>query len=133
MLDQFLRKHLGILRGCRLTFGLLSGDDIEFDDRMQLVGGRFSRLISLALLGHHMDQDRTIADLACILQYGNKRVEIVPVNRADIVETQFLEERPAGDHPTGEFLSLPRGFLQGFGQGTCHRLAYLAQGLIAAP
>ena len=54
------------------------------------------------------------------------------VDGADIVEAQLFEERAAGDHAAGIFLGLARGFLDRPRKGLGHRLAEIAQGLIAA-
>ena len=36
-------------------------------------------------------------------------VEVMPVDRTDVVKAQFLEQSPAGDHPAGEFFGLFSG------------------------
>ncbi len=132
VLDQFLGEDLGILRGDRGGLGLLAGHHIELNHRVQLVVGALSRGVALALLGHDVDQDRAVLDLARIFQDRHQGVHVVAVDGADIIEAQLLEEGAAGDHATGVFLRLAGGFLQRLGQNPGHRLAQVAQRLVAA-
>ena len=59
-----------------------------------------------------MDQHRAFGGVAHILQHRQQVIEIVPVNRADVVEAQLFEQRPAGHHAAGEFLGLADGVVQ---------------------
>ncbi len=52
-----------------------------------------------------MDQHRPFAGIADILENRDQLLEIVAVDRADIIEAQFLEERAAGRHAAGELLA----------------------------
>ena len=132
LLDQFLGEDLGVLRRRRLALGLLAGDDIELGHGVQLVGGALGGRVALALLRHHMDQDRLVLDLTDIFQDRHQGVEVVTIDRADIVEAKFLEQRTAGHHAPGIFLGLASSFLQRLGQHLGDRLADLAQRLISA-
>ena len=61
--------------------------------------------IALALLGDDMDQDRLVElAVARVLQHRQQMVEIVTVDRADIVEAQLVEQRAAGHEAAREFL-----------------------------
>ena len=87
-------------------FRLLAGDDVEFGDPVILVGAVLRRGVALALLRHDMDQHRTLLAVADVLENGDQMIEIVAVDRADVIEAQFLEQRPAGDHAAGVFFRL---------------------------
>ena len=97
-LDQALAEHVLIGRRVRLGLGLRAGHDVELDDGVILVGGGFGRGVALALLRHDMDQDRAGLHVAHVLQHRQQMVEIVAVDRADIVEAEFLEQRAAVHH-----------------------------------
>ena len=97
-LDEALAEHVLIGRRVRLGLGLRAGGDVELDHRMIFVGGGFRRAIALALLRHDMDQDRAGLHVAHVLQNGQQMVEIVAVDRADIVEAELLEQRAAVHH-----------------------------------
>ncbi len=47
-----------------------------------------------------------------VLQHRDQGVQVVAVDRADVVEAQLLEEGAAGDHAAGVFLGLAGRFLQ---------------------
>ena len=57
--NQALREHLRVRGRCGLGFRLHARRHIEGDHAMILVGGSLGRRIALALLGHHVDQDRS--------------------------------------------------------------------------
>jgi hypothetical protein len=44
-----------------------------------------------------MDQHRAVAIVADVLQHRDQVFQIVTVDRADVVEAEFLEQRAAGD------------------------------------
>src|SRR5665809_124300 len=82
---------------------------------MKLVGRYLGRSVALALLGDDMDQDRPVAHVAHIAQHGKKMIEIVAVDRADIIEAELLEEGAAGPKAAGEFLGPCRPSLPALG------------------
>ena len=96
-LDQALAEHLGVVRRAALRLGLRAGGDVELDHAVILVGGVLGRGVALALLRDHMDQDRPDLGVAHVAQHRQQVVEIVPVDRADIIEAELLEQRAAGD------------------------------------
>ena len=112
--------------------GLLACDHVKPHHAMILVVGVFSGGIALALLRHHMHQNRTVLEFFGIFQDLDQIVHVVAVDWANIVKAQFFEKRAARDHAAGKFFGLAGGFLQGLWQGPGHGLAQLAQGLIAA-
>ena len=72
---------------------------------MQLVGRAFGRSVAVALLGDHVQQNRpALLSFAQIAQNGEQMVEVVAVDRADVIEAEFLEQRPAGQDAAGIFL-----------------------------
>ena len=94
-LDEALAEHVLVGRRVRLGLGLGAGGDVELDHGMILVGGGFRRAVALALLRHDVDQDRAGLHVADVLQHRQQVVEIVAVDRADIVEAELLEQRAA--------------------------------------
>ena len=83
---------------------LLAGNDVELDHAMIFVVGGLGRRIAFALFGNDMDQHRPFGIVADIFEDGDQLVEIMPVNRADIIEAQFLEQGAAHRHAAGIFL-----------------------------
>src|SRR6266567_771921 len=70
----------------------------ELGDAVPFVVGLLGREVPVALLGHDMDEDRPgFGAVADVLQDRQQMIDIVPVDRADIVEAQFLKQGPAGD------------------------------------
>ena len=63
---------------------------------MILVGGRFRRPVAFALLRHDVHEDRPRFGVAHVAQDRQQVIEIVAVDRADIVEAELLEQRAAG-------------------------------------
>ena len=47
--------------------------------------------------------------VADILEHLDQPLDVMPVDRADIIEAELLEERAAGHHAAREFLALSRG------------------------
>ena len=110
---QRLGEHRGIgRRAAARTLVLLARDDVELDHAMIFVGGIFGRAIALALLGHDMDQDRAFLGVADILEDFDQRLDIMAVDRADIIEAQLLEQGAAGHPAAGIFLHLARGAME---------------------
>jgi hypothetical protein len=78
----------------------------NFLDAVIFVRRRLGGGIALALLRHDMEQHRAFLGVADILQHRDQMVEIVTVDRADIVKAQLLEQRAPGRHAAGIFLGL---------------------------
>ena len=57
---------------------------------------RFGELVALALARHHMQELRPF-QIADVLQGRDQRIQIVPVNRADVVEAEFFEQGAGRD------------------------------------
>ena len=60
---------------------------------MEKCGFLFGRPISFPFLGQDMDQDRVIEALD-IFQRLHQKLNVVPVDGADVFETKGLEEHP---------------------------------------
>ena len=125
-------EHLGVARRVGLRLVLGAGDDAEARHAVILVGGRFGRRIALALLGHDMNQDRRLRLSRTFSSTGSSVIEVVPVDRADVVETEFLEERAAGPVGARVFLGPRRPPLQAFGSRLCQLLQPVAKLQIGA-
>ena len=132
-LDQAFGEHLGVGRRVRLRLGLLAGDDVELDHAVILVGGLFGRRVALALLRHDVDQDRALLGVAHVLQHGQQVIEIVAVDRADVIEAELLEHRAAGQEAARIFLDAQRLLLQALRQLVRELLADVAQRHVGAP
>ncbi|GHE47745.1 hypothetical protein GCM10019059_03110 [Camelimonas fluminis] len=100
---------------------------------MIFVGGGFSRSVALALLGHHMHQDRAIFGVTHILQHRQQVLQIVAVDRADVEEAQFLEQGAAGQHAAGVLLGALGVAVEETRQLAGELLADFAQGAVGAP
>jgi hypothetical protein len=113
---QGLGEDAGIAWRAGGRLGLLARNHIELLDAVIFVGRRLGRAIALALLGDDMDQHRALVGIPHIFQDRDQRVEIVAVDRADIIEAQFLEERAAGHPAAGEFVGLAGRAVERIGQ-----------------
>ncbi len=134
LFDQFAGEHLGIAGGVgggRL--GLLAGDDVELGHRVVLVGRAFGRAVALALLSDHVNQHRLVVHMLDVIEHRHQVLEIVAVDRPDVIEAQFLEERAAGGHAPGVLLGLAGHVLQRARQMAGHLLAELSHALIGPP
>ncbi|CAG9212845.1 hypothetical protein PSP6_310082 [Paraburkholderia tropica] len=88
-----------------LRVGLLGGRGRRLDafGRVELAGTvvqdrvGFGELVALAFLRHHVQELRA-AQFLDVLQRGDQRVEVVTVDRADVVEAEFFEQRGRHDH-----------------------------------
>ncbi len=72
---------------------------------MVLVGRRLRRLISFTLYGQSVDQNRPGAPRLGRTKDGQKLIHIVPVDRTDVAESQFLKQRPLPARSTGDQLT----------------------------
>ena len=82
---------------------------IDLDKRLLDLGEPTERAAYLALwptgkMPLLVDEDRPVPLVAHIAQDGEQMIEIVPVDRADIVEAKLLEEGAAGPEAPGELL-----------------------------
>ena len=127
-LDQAVAQHAGVGRRVGLRLGLLAGDDIELHDAVVFVGGALGVGIALALLRHDMDQRRADLGIAHVLEHGQQMIEVMAVDRADVIEAEFLEQRAAADHEAARiFLHAFGAIGQYFGQVLAKLLASFAQ------
>ena len=99
---------------------------------MILVGRAFGRSVALALLGHDVDQDRPVLRVPHILENRQQVIEIVTVDRADIVKAELLEQRAAGPERAGIFLGALRLLVNRLRQIAGELLAHLAQRPVGA-
>jgi hypothetical protein len=102
-LNQALAKHFGVSRRRGHHFELLARTNVEFDDAVVFILRRFRRRVAFALLRTDVHQNRADLGVAHILQYRNKLLEIVAIDYADVIKSEFFEQGPAGDKATCEF------------------------------
>ena len=67
--DEALGEHLRIGRRLGLRLVLRARDHVEFGNAVIFVGGSLRRGVAVALLGDHMNEDRTLLRVAHILQH----------------------------------------------------------------
>jgi len=115
-LDQRFREHAGIAWGIRFRLVLFAGDDVELGDAVIFVVRAFRELVTLALLGDHVHQDRSFVGIAHVAQDRQQMVQIVAVDRPDIIEAEFFEQGAAGNKTAGIFLGLVGLVLDEFGK-----------------
>ncbi len=70
---------------------------------MVLVVRGFGRRVALALARDDVNQDRPLPGVADILKDRQKRVEVMAVDRTDVVKAQFLEPHSALPEMAGVF------------------------------
>ncbi len=130
--DQRLGEDARVARRARGGLGLHAGDDVELHDAVIFVGAVLGRGVALALLGDDVDQHRPVVGVADILEHLDQRVDIMAVDRADIIEAELVEERAAGEHAAGIFLHLARRDVQRLGHRPRQLLRQLARRQILA-
>ena len=94
--DQALGKDIGVRRRIGLGFGLGAGNHIKGGDAVIFVIGGFGGRIAFALLRHHMHQHGAGFAVAHIFQNRQQMVEIVTIDGADIIKSEFFEQGSAG-------------------------------------
>ena len=130
--DQAVGEHPGEGGNIGLWLVLDTGDDLEFGNAVIPVGGFFGRAVTLALRGHHVDQDGPLRLIvADVTQDRQQMVEIVAVHRADIEEAELFEQRSAGHQPAGVFLGPLHPALDGAREPFGDVMSHVAQIAIA--
>ena len=76
---------------------------------MKLAGVLFGGLVAFALAGHNVQQLRPF-QLTNVAQGFDQGVDIVAVDRADVVEAEFFEQRAGDHHALHVFFGAPRQF-----------------------
>ncbi len=94
--DQAFGEDGGVARRIGGRLGLRAGDDVELVDAVILVGGGLGRGVALAPSASPQDQHRA-APLSRTFFSPARGAQIVPVDRADMEEAHFPEQRAAGD------------------------------------
>ena len=93
LLDQRVGEDAGIGGGVGLGLRLCARDYVKRGNAVVLIVGRLGRRIALALLGHHVDKHGPVLHVAHVLQDRQKVVEIVAVDRPDVIETRAPRTR----------------------------------------
>ena len=78
---------------------------------MIFVSRRFGGGIALALLRDDMDQHGAFRIVADIFENRDQLIQIVAVDRADIIKAQLFEQGAAHGHAAGIFLCLGRSIV----------------------
>ena len=127
LFDQAFGEHFGVGRRVGLAFRLRAGHHVERHHAVILVGRAFRRAVTLALLGHDVDEDRSVFRIAHVLEHRQQVIEIVTVDRPDVIKAELLEQRAAGPERPGIFLGALRLFVDRLRQVPGELLAHLAQ------
>jgi hypothetical protein len=95
------------LRVTRLAGRRLLDPDARIELARTVIEDRigFRQLVSLALGRDYVKKLRPIEQLD-VLERRNQRLEVVPIDRTDVVEAELLEQRPRHDHALGVLLEL---------------------------
>ena len=128
--DEAVGEDTRVARSVALGFGLGSGDDVELGDAVVFVGRAFSGGVAFPLFRDDMHQDRPGLGVAHVLQDGEQMVEVVAVDRADIVEAELLEHGAAGEEGSRIFLGLAGALPEEFRQFLADRFGAVAQGAV---
>ena len=102
--NEALGEYLGIGRGRRLRFHLDASRHVERVDAVIAVRRSFGWGIALALARLDVDEDGSLLAIPYVLQDRQQLVEIVPVDRANVVKSEFLEPGSALPERAGVFL-----------------------------
>ena len=129
---QRVAEDAGVGGRVGLGLGLRAGDDVKRRHAVILVVGRLGGRIALALLGHHMDQHRSVLHLAHVLQDRQQMVEIVAVDWPDVIETELLEQGAAGPEVAAVLLRKAGLVVEKFRQAARDLLGRAAQRAIGA-
>ncbi len=121
--DQRVAEHLGVLRRAAFGLRLRAGRDVELDHAVVLVGGSLGRGVAFALLRHDVNEDRPDLGVAHVAQHRQQVIEIVAVDRPDVIEAELLEQRAASD--------VTARVLDGAGDGAVPALRQMMRELLA--
>ena len=115
---QPLAKHLG--EGLLGRHGGLLQPHGRVELARSMVGHRirFGQLVTLAFFGHHMQELRArtvIHQLADVFHRRNERLQVVSVNRANVVEAEVFKQGGGHHHAFGMRLQALSQFKQGRG------------------
>jgi hypothetical protein len=114
--DQALGEDLGVGRRVRGRLLLGAGHHVELADAVVLVGGGLGGGVTLALLRQRVDEDRPGAARLGDPEDRDEALHVVPVDRADIGEAEFLEKRATDGHALHEFPGAAGAVLERGGQ-----------------
>ena len=103
---------------------------LEFRDTVVTHRVGFGQLVALSFFGDDVQELRP-RKLLQVLQGGNQRVEVVTVNRADVVEAEFFEQR-AGAQQSLDVAFDTVGEFKQRGRDTEHLFSGLARGVKGA-
>src|SRR5690242_2832866 len=99
---------------------------------MIFVARRLGGRVALAFLGYDMYQNWPDVVIPDILQYREQMIEVVAVDRPDIINAKLLEQRSADPKIAGEFLGLAGPVIDEFGQTAAELLCCFAHGPVGA-
>ena len=105
--DERLREDARVRRRLRRRRELAARRDLELWHAVILVAGGLRRGVALALVRLDVQEDRLGAlAIADVLQDRHEVVEVVAVDRANVIKSELLKERAAGDHAARVLVNL---------------------------
>ena len=102
--------------------------DLGVELARAVVGHRIGlgQLVALALFGYHVQELRSL-EVLDVFQRRNEGVQVVPVNRADVVEAELFKQRRRHHHALGVFFQ-PLGEFEQRWRPLEHGLAHVLGG-----
>ena len=94
---------------------------------MVFVAGGFRRRVAFALFRYDVHEDRAVAGVTNVSQHWQEVVEVVPVDRAHIVKSEFFEQRSARPEAARKMVEALGLDFQRFRQLPSELLADIAQ------
>ena len=105
---------------------------VEFAGAVVGNGVALGELIALAFARDHM-QKLGPGQVAQVFQRGNQGVQIMPINRADVVEAKLFKQGGGGDDVLGLLFKTAGEFKQRCGRALEHLLAQVLGGGVKTP
>ena len=113
-------------------FGLRARHHIEHVHAVIFIGGSLGGRIALALFGDDVNQHRTGLLVAHVFQHGQKMIEVMAVDGADVIEAEFFKQSTAGKKAAREFFRAAGLLIKKLRQQRRQLLGCLADGTIGA-
>mmetsp|Transcript_14383 Transcript_14383/g.37312 ORF Transcript_14383/g.37312 Transcript_14383/m.37312 type:complete len:337 (-) Transcript_14383:730-1740(-) len=128
--DQRVREHRRVRGSLRWSGELFARRDVELGHTVILVRGGLGRGVAFALVGLHVQQHwlRALA-VADVLEDRHQVVEVVSVDRANVVEAELLKQSSARHHAAGILVDLGVGLLDLGRKELVDRLSRVAERL----
>lgn len=95
---------------------MIEGDEVEIVEEVIFVGGRLGRRIEIKIMCKEMDKKREFMSIEEIFKKRKKVVEIMKVDREEIIEEKIIEKSKEGEKGEGILLRFERIVMKEFGK-----------------